>query len=83
MLTAFAGRCLALIGPLAPEKIAFNYKLHVQESQLPSETSIRTGIVAETSSVVKQVLQQLTLHVIDEDPYIVNAAQSTLRQVSS
>ena len=82
MLKAFAGRCLALVGPLAPNNIAFNAEFHIMEPQLTSEGGPRIGIAAETSLVVQQVLQQLAFHIIDDDSVIVADAQSTLRQVS-
>ena len=83
LLTAFAGRCLALLGPLPPEKIAFSSQLLTLESQQSLDNSHRIGIAADSIAVLKQVLQQLAVHVIDNDCTTVAAAQSTLRQVRS
>lgn len=81
-LTAFAGRCLALLGPVGPDRIAFDSQTASRVSpSTDSGSSLKGSIAAQSMAMMNELLQHLAVYAVDDSPQIVAIAQATLRQV--
>ena len=83
-LCAFAGRILAVMGPLLRQSISFTDHLSPESAiQLTSPASQNLPPSAKGfEQCCIQILYQLSAYLLDEDEETISVAQHTLRQVN-
>lgn len=86
LLTAFAGKLLALAGPLDPSTIAFKHICSPQTHPIAATTTAGatsggSSDAASLTTMIAAALQLMSDYLVDPDVVVIKSAQFTLRNL--